>query len=362
MVRFPRFFEKKRGNRRTGSHVWGSLGEGLFFAALFTAGIVFAVMLVGDIAWQGEGEETPGIWALLLSLVLPGALLSIGGAGLVRVARGWGKSEERRAASGSLPDVFEVAAGTEPQGDRLPTVPSCENLVNSPGTILRYRLPLESPESWTVFGFGLFAVLWNAILVLLAVSAGVDLWSGRTDWLLFAILVPFSVIGVAGIVLFVRALVLQASVGPTQVEIADHPLRPGSDYEVFVGQGGSGLFHRITLTLELEEMATFRQGTDTRTERRLLDSTVIREWAEVAVVPPHRFEATARVRVPAAAMHSFESPHNAVSWRLGVRVEPRRWPAFARRFPVVVLPAESPRGRQGAVESGGSRSTVGVGR
>jgi hypothetical protein len=45
------------------------------------------------------------------------------------------------------------------------------------------------------------------------------------------------------------------------------------------------------------------------------------------------------VEIPADAMHSFTSAHNAVRWRLVVQGTPDRWPMFSRTFPVVVLPA-----------------------
>lgn len=45
-MRLPRFFTKKRGHRRTDSHAWGSFAEGLFYALLVGAGVVFGLLLV----------------------------------------------------------------------------------------------------------------------------------------------------------------------------------------------------------------------------------------------------------------------------------------------------------------------------
>jgi len=59
-------------------------------------------------------------------------------------------------------------------------------------------------------------------------AAGQKPSSRGAAFLMTLALLPFVGIGVAGVVLFVRALVLQNAVGPTQVEIADHPLRPGA--------------------------------------------------------------------------------------------------------------------------------------
>ena len=432
-MRLPRFFEKKRGERRTGSQVWASAGEGAFYAALLVAGLVFGGLLVSGVAvpeWRinhdflstqgvvvGKGlqrrsvadppgvvhttwapvlrlrfavegvvrdawsrplttagtsdrdtalsrlDALPGIgaetacwydpdapdtvvlkrgynWVLwLLTLLLPGALVAFGGSGLLRSLRAWGKSEEHRAVAAGLPEKLAPLGQAPAEAPGFPGVPACDDLVNSPGTILSYRLPIESPESWALLGFGLFALVWNAVLVVLAIGAGLDLMGGRIDWLLFGLIVPFAAVGVGGVVLFIRGLVLAASVGPTQVEVSDHPLRPGRYYEVLVAQGGSGMLRSLELFLELEEQATFRQGTDTRTERVVVWSQPIKQWRDVELSPASRFEAEATIHLPDRAMHSFHSEHNVVSWRFVVRGVPERLSAFCRVFPLIVFPA-----------------------
>jgi len=277
-------------------------------------------------------------WLWLLSLLLPGALVLIGGTGLVRVLRAWGKSEEHRAASAGISEMLDPLAQPALAAPGYPAVPVCDDLVNSPGTVLRYRLPIESPESWALVGFGLFALLWNAVVVVLAVGAGLDLLGGRIDWWLFALLVPFLGVGIGSIALFIRSLVFATAVGPTQLEISDHPLLPGGRYEVLLAQGGTGTFRTLTLSFELEEQATFRQGTDTRTEQLVVWKQTVASFHDVSAAPESRFEARAVVAVPEDAMHSFTSAHNAVRWRLVVRGTPERWPEFCRTFPVVVFP------------------------
>jgi len=341
-VRLPQFFGKKRGHRRTGSQAWGSFGEAVFYAALVTAGLSFAGLLfTGSL---GVGDDATGLpwarwWLWLFSLLIPGALLTFGIAGVLRIVRAWGKSEERRAAAESLANLIESMAPPADAGRRSPGVPTCDDLVNSPGTILRYRLPIESPESWTLVGMGLFAVLWNAVLGVLAVGAGLDLLSGRVEWVLLAVIVPFLAVGVAGVVLFVRRLFLTTAVGTTQLEISDHPLLPGKTYDVLLAQGGLGTLTALTLTLEEEEMASFRQGTDTRTERLIVWRELVKQWERVQITPGVRFETHVMITIPAGAMHSFASEHNAVRWRIVVAGQPERWPAFTRVFPLVVHPA-----------------------
>jgi hypothetical protein len=137
---------------------------------------------------------------------------------------------------------------------------------------------------------------------------------------------------------FIRGIVLASAVGTTQVEIADHPLRPGGTYGVLLAQAGSGEFRELSMALELEEQATFRQGTDTRSERVVVWRQPVHTWRDVQLSPGTRFEAHATIRVPSTAMHSFASEHNSVRWMLVVHGTPARWPAFRRVFPLIVFP------------------------
>lgn len=302
-------------------------------------------------AWYDPAD--PGVvvlergfnWPMwLLTLVLPGALVTFGGSGLLRALVRWGASEERRAVAGGIVGTLAPLTAAVRQDPGHPTIPACDDHINSPGTVLAYRLPIDSPEGWTLIGFGMFAALWNAVLVVLGINAGIDLLGGRTDWLLLGLLVPFAVVGVAGIVVFARRLVIATAIGTTQVEIGGQPLRPGTSFDVLLAQGGTGTLESLALTLEAEEQATFRLGTDTRTERLIVCRQPVAAWQAVQLSPGTRFEARFTATIPATAMHSLSTEHNAVRWMLVVRGTPSRWPAFVRTFPVVVFPADPPGG------------------
>lgn len=277
----------------------------------------------------------------LLALLLPGSLAAFGAAGLRRSLVRWGRSEEYRASAGSQPVVLVGLGGGRRPMAQFPAVPPCDDMINSPGTILRYRLPIESPESWKLLGIGLFALIWNAVLVVLAVGVGMDMLGGRREVVLLLLLVPFALVGIGACGLFVRAMVFTTAVGTTQVEISDHPLRPGGRYELLLAQSGTGKFPAIGVTLALEEQATFRQGTDTRTEKIIVWQQDVHSWQDVQMTPGTRFEGRLQVDIPAEAMHSFASEHNLVRWKIVVRGTPVRWPRFERTFPVVVIPDNS---------------------
>ena len=277
-------------------------------------------------------------WLWLLALLLPGALVAFGITGLLHSLKAWGRSEERQAAQ--FGRILETLASPLPETVGFPTIPACDNLINSPGTMLRFRLPTESPEAWSLIGTGLFSGLWNVVVILLAVNVGIDIAGGRADVWLLGLLAPFTIVGLASIVLFFRQLFFVTAIGPTHVEISGHPLRPGNQYQVLLSQAGSVSFRRLELFLELEEQATFRQGTDVRTERQVVWQSLIRRWNNVEPLSGTPFEAEVQLQLPSKAMHSFSSTHNTVSWRLVLRGVPEHWPALVRVFPVVVFPAE----------------------
>ena len=277
-------------------------------------------------------------WLWLLALLLPGALVAFGMTGLLHSLKAWGRSEERQAAQSG--HILETLASPLPETVGFPTIPACDNLINSPGTMLRFRLPTESPEAWSLIGTGLFSGLWNVVVILLAVNVGIDIAGGRADVWLLGLLAPFTIVGLASIVLFFRQLLFVTAIGPTHVEISGHPLRPGNQYQVLLSQAGSVSFRRLELFLELEEQATFRQGTDVRTERQVVWQSLIRRWNNIEPLSGTPFEAEVQLELPSKAMHSFSSTHNTVSWRLVLRDVPEHWPELVRVFPVVVFPAE----------------------
>jgi hypothetical protein len=96
----------------------------------------------------------------------------------------------------------------------------------------------------------------------------------------------------------------------------------------------------LNISLRCEERATYHQGTDTRSDRRLVfrQSVLHHEGFEISAGQP--FSVRCEVHVPAAAMHSFKADHNEVQWTLVVETIAAGWPNFQRVFPVVVYPPE----------------------
>jgi len=425
MARNFRFFEKKRGHRQTGSRLFGSVGEAIFFGILLIvgcAGIVSGIVWLIVPEWRvnhefvehtckviekrvGEEQSEKGLlfrpevkieyqvsrvtissvvydihhstrstrdeaqaaidrfveqqsypcWcdpadpniAVLVrgyqswiwpALLIPASFVVIGIGGLVYTALHWGASAERRAAavrSVPAPEFFDPATAADPA---FPYIPDGSDITSSPGTRLAYRLPLTHSPGWTLFGLLTACVAWNGAVSVFAVMAGRSYFAGTPDWPMTLFTLPFLAVGVALVVVFVRLLRRAAGIGPTLVEISDHPLLPGNCYRLFLSQSGSLRLKSIEISLVCEEEAVFRQGTNARTESREVFRQSLHATAEAIIRPGEPLEAECDLPIPSAAMHSFRASHNQIQWKLIVHGDVVGWQGFQRSFPVVVRP------------------------
>lgn len=288
----------------------------------------------------GEAVVVRGYsWWLWLAFIVPGSFVLIGGGGLIYAALSWGKSAERRAAFAKQTarlDLFDAVAGS---ASEFPQVPRDGHITNSPGTTLAFRLPADVSSAWALVAALAACVFWNGIVAFFLFAAVRGHVEGRPDWLLTFVLIPFVVAGIGLIVFFLRRLLVATGIGPTLVEISDHPILPGQPYRVFLSQAGRLRFKALELWLICEEEATFRQGTHTRTETQRVFQLPVFRREQFEVHRGRPFEAHCELLVPPGVMHSFKSEHNEVNWKLLVKGDVLGWPGFTRSFPVVVYPA-----------------------
>ncbi len=426
MTRSFRFYEKKRGNRRTGSPALGSMGEALFWAVfllLGCAGIVMMLLTIVVPEWRVNHEfvetkcnvldkriaEKPGEdgqlyrpeirieyevdgvtyrdwhydvhraftsdkadsqevvdsfakgdsrtcwydpmkpnvavlvrgyrWWIWLVFIVPVSFFTIGAGGLLYTVLRWGKSAERRSAL-SQRSAERDYLGHETVGQpAYPSVPQGVDMTNSPGTRLRFRLPMAMSPGWALFGILAACVFWNGIVSVFVVIAVRGHLAGQPEWLLTVFVIPFVLIGFVLIYQFFRQLLTATGVGPTLMEISDHPLSPGGQYRLFLSQSGRLMVNSIRVSLLCEESATYRQGTNTRTETQEVfrQPVFVREGFSIESGLP--LETEVELNVPEGAMHSFKSDHNEVNWILLVEGDVASWPDYKRRFSVIVRPS-----------------------
>jgi hypothetical protein len=279
-------------------------------------------------------------WFAWLMLLLPAAFISIGGGGLAYTMLTWGKSTERLAAAGGRAPGLELllpAYGTE----EFPFVPDPHDLNDSPGTRLKYRLPTGTGR-WRMVAIVVVCIFWNGVVALFARMAFLAYERGEPDWFLTVFLVPLAIAGLALIALLVREIATATAVGPTLVEISAHPLTPGREYDMVISQSGRLSIGSLQVKLVCEEVARYRQGTNTRTATRRVYEQSLASRDAFDIRPGVPFEVRGRLKVPAEAMHSFTADHNQVDWKIVVNAAITRWPDFERTFPLIVRPAAAP--------------------
>src|SRR6267142_1453166 len=191
VARLFRFVEKKRGERRTGSNLVGSLGEAIFCGSLFLLGSLLLSVIVGTQLLQPDpGQFAFGVGGWLLILVT-GSSVVLGGGGLIWTVVRVGTSLERRSAMANQAADTDIVHAAVPRPRNYPTLPPFDGLTNSPGIELAYRLPPAQTPGWQLLAITIFAMLWNFVVCLLTVSVISGHIAGLHEWLLTVLLIPF---------------------------------------------------------------------------------------------------------------------------------------------------------------------------
>ena len=197
LARSFRICGKKRGERRTGSQRWGSVGEALFFAALFLIGsMALAAVLTSYLVRLAEAQAFVSGWGLWLILLILVSLVVTGAGGMVHSIMQVSASAERRSALAKRASDIDLLGDVLPAARDFPTIPQDENLTNSPGTTLAYRLPIGRSPGGKLLVAGLFCLIWNGLVVVLVVLTLTSYLAHESNWFLTLFLVPFAAVGV----------------------------------------------------------------------------------------------------------------------------------------------------------------------
>ncbi|RCS51863.1 hypothetical protein DTL42_09900 [Bremerella cremea] len=283
-------------------------------------------------------ERTPayGLWVIFLVLI---SFIVIGGIGLIYTLLLMGTSVERRAAMAKKAKTLKLLREAMPAAT-YPSIPNDANLTNSPGVRLAFRLPIEVSPGWWLLATLIFSLLWSGMAAVFFIAALGKHLAGKPDWLLSIVALPTTAIALAAIYQFLREVTNHTRVGPTGLEISNHPLYPGKEYRVFVTQAGKMKVKHLRITLICEEAATFLQGTDVRSETKRVAEEEVAHAQGFEIKPGMPFEADYQLKIPEGSMHSFKSDHNAIHWKLVVQINADHSTRISRSFPIVVYPAE----------------------
>jgi hypothetical protein len=335
MAQRLRLFVKKRGARRTGSRWWGSVVIAVIDCTLLLLGLLGGYWLAARVLLA---EDSSHAWWLWLTLVIPLVLVIYGAADLILHIWRSAASIERRAAAQKTISWQRLGIDISAGRPDVPAVPPIDAVVDSPGVRLPCRLPIDAAPGRLSIALAVVCVVWNLLVIEFLFQVIRLHVRGEPNWLLTWLMVPCALAGAWTIFALVRQIVMTTGIGATRLEISSHPLFAGREYQVYLSQAGRANVRWLQVKLLCEEQATYQQGTDTRTSMAVVNEETLFSQRNFDIAPEAAFEAEFPFRVPAAAMHSFSAPHNAVSWVLEVRGRMARWPEFQRRFPIYVYP------------------------
>ena len=226
LARSFRLWGKKRGDRRTGSRLLGSLGEAIFFGVLFVLGATSLSALLTSQAIHPTPEVyQPGFGFWLLILVL-GSFALIGGGGVLYTVMHVTASAERRSALAKKASGIDLLRETFPSKQAYPHIPRDTKLTDSPGVVLLYRLPQLDSSAWRLLILAIVNLAFIAFSCVVSVVSARSLLFGSPDWLFLGFASVCVAVSVRTVDLFLRQIWRHSRIGPTCVEISDLPLRP----------------------------------------------------------------------------------------------------------------------------------------
>ena len=187
-----------------------------------------------------------------------------------------------------------------------------------------------SPGASRLGGFifmSLFALIWNGIVF--GVLFFGDVPTGAKVFL--------SIFGLIGLALLGGAVHQFLSLFNPRpiVQAPSSSVRLGETLEVrFHFEGKTDRIQRLIVTLKAEEVATYRRGTDTRTDRHVFHLVTLLETRDPALMQT----GNVTVAIPGDSMHTFNAGNNKIEWKLELHGEIPRWPDVKLDFPITVLP------------------------
>jgi hypothetical protein len=332
-------WKKKIGHRQSGSQLWSGVSSIIFFAALMAIAFLLLVALsTFQVESWVNGRSGYGLQGFLLRLLAILALLTVSALRFFSTMFAIGTSAERRGALAKRASQLNMISETATPKWVYPNVPRDSNITNSPGVNLKYRLPIIQLSALRFFGLTAVSLLLIGVATALFVTAASNYQLSIFRWGTWTMAIVFLLAACLASYLFLWEILTYSGLGPTCIEISDHPLFPGKTYEIFASQSGRLRLRKLELKLVCREQVTFQQGTDIRTEAKTVRELPILSQSQVNIQPDLPYEISGNFSVPLDAMHSFQSSHNLIAWMIVVHGEVDRWPKFERQFPVVVFP------------------------
>jgi hypothetical protein len=195
--------------------------------------------------------------------------------------------------------------------------------------------PLNKPHRTSVGQgcFLAFALLWTGFAVFMFIMAWRDAELAGLAFISLFVLIGLVMLA-AGLWRYFSRLRLSTP----NLMISSTELRVGEQFNLEYQQTfkTASEVARASVSLMMQEAATYTRGTSTYTERH-------KEIVETYEIPGRRFEAGEVLRqsfsmaIPAEAMHTFIAQNNKIQWFINVHVDLLNWPDLEEDYEIRVL-------------------------
>ena len=270
-----------------------------------------------------ERGFTSDMWVLLV----PAVFMAVGGTGIYFALK-----FARRATVKFTVDSPRLAA--PPAGRFVPSIksaPQAGRLIGGSGDPITLA-PRQSPLV-KLIAVTIICLFWNGIVSIFLYQAIRSWTTGRGEACLSIFLIPFVAVGL-GLVVGVGYTLL-ALFNPRCTLTLDRQPALGTIVEVrWTFTGRYDRIHRLDLRVEGREEATYRQGTNTRTDKNVFHVAGLLETSRALDIRTGK----TRWTVPATTMHTFTSSNNKIVWVLVLHGHIQGWPDVKDEYVLNVEP------------------------
>ena len=118
-----------------------------------------------------------------------------------------------------------------------------------------------------------------------------------------------------------------------KLKIDTAPANGVTNFKIW-GDGGVDVSTTLKFT---SNYATYQQGTDTRTDHNVFLKELILETSS----PGDMRAGTVKLTIPEFSIHTFEAPHNKITWYVRVHGDIKSWPDISEEYVITVLPLQA---------------------
>ncbi len=190
-----------------------------------------------------------------------------------------------------------------------------------------------------LIGILLFCLFWNGSISVFVIQVIKSFQSGRPEWFLILFMIPFIVAGL----LVICAVIYQflAIFNPRYTLVLEPArMEPGRTGRLrWQVKGMSGRVRNLTVQLVGTEKATYRRGTDTKTDEHVFYSANLASTEDFMEITAGQTD----FAVPAPTMHSFNAPNNKIIWSIRLKGDVQYWPDVNQNYPFTVYPHDPAR-------------------